>query len=230
LQRVIPTGCSSMDKQLGGGLLGGNLVLVYGEAETGKTTFAIQCAVNCARTGYKTFFIDCDNAFFSRRMVQIAAPDSNELGSQIMLMKPESFEQQVVIIDKLNEYISKKVGLIIFDTITSLYSEALGNDKQSAFSLNRQLNRQMAYLAQISRTQKVVSLVVSQVRSVMNEYDSVKPVAMRVLKYWADVTIILNPTAKARIIRATIETHATKKSFKQVFLKLGEKGLREYKR
>lgn len=219
-----------MDKQLGGGLLGGNLVLVYGEAETGKTTFAIQCAVNCARIGYKTFFIDCDNAFFSRRMVQIAAPDSNELGSQIMLMKPESFEQQVVIIDKLNEYISKKVGLIIFDTITSLYSEALGNDKKSAFSLNRQLNRQMAYLAQISRTQKVVSLVVSQVRSVMNEYNLVKPVAMRVLKYWADVTIILNPTAKARIIRATIETNATRKSFKQVFLKLGEKGLREYKR
>ncbi|UCH31760.1 MAG: AAA family ATPase [Candidatus Bathyarchaeota archaeon] len=227
MQRVIPTGCSSIDKQLGGGLLGGRLLLVYGEAETGKTTFAIQCAVNCAKTGFKTFFIDCDGAFFPRRMVQIAAHESKEIGSQIMLMKPETLEQQAVIIDKLNEYISKKVGLIIFDTITSLYSEALGDDKQSVFSLNRQLNRQMAYLAQISRTQKVASLVVGQVRSVMNKYDLVQPVAMRVLKYWADAVIILNPTTEAHVIKATIKTRATQKPSKQIFLKLGEKGLHE---
>lgn len=230
LQRIIPTGCSSLDEQLRGGLLEGNIVLVYGEAETGKTTLAIQCAVNCARMDYKTIFIDCDHTFFPRRMAQIATDDFEALAPQIILMKPEDFEQQTFVIDRLSEYISRKVGLIVVDTITGLYRERLGDDIKKTFTLNRELNRQMACLAQITKTQKVASLIVSQVRSVVfEEHEIVQPVATRVLKFWADTIISLKPTAKTNIIKATVKTHTDKKPAKPIFLKIVEKGLQDFR-
>jgi len=228
-RRIIPTGCGSLDEQLRGGLLEGNITLVYGEAETGKTTLAIQCAVNCARMGYKTIFIDCDGTFFPRRMAQIAADDFGDLASQIILMKPENFEQQTFVIDRLNDYISKKVGLVVIDTVTGLYREKLEGMKET-FVLNRELNRQMACLAQITKTLKVASLIVSQVRSVVfEEQEMVQPVATRVLKFWADTIISLKPTAQPNIVKATVKTNIAKKPAKTVFLKIGEKGLQDYR-
>ncbi len=206
------------------------MVLVYGEAETGKTTLAIQCSVNCARMGYKTLFIDCENTFFPRRMAQIASDDFEDIAPQIILMKPESFEQQTVVIDRLNEYVSERVGLIVIDTITGLYREKLGDDMKETFSLNRELNRQMACLAQITKTQKVACLVISQVRSVVfEEHEMVQPVATRVLKFWADTTISLKPTAQTNVIKATVEMHTEKKPVKTIFLKIEEKGLHDYR-
>jgi len=230
LKRIIPTGCGLLDERLGGGLLEGNMVLVFGEAETGKTTLAIQCAVNCARMSYKTIFIDCDSTFFPRRMAQIAIDDFEALAHQIILMKPEDFEQQTIVIDRLNDYISKKVGLIVVDTITNLYSERLGDDMKKTFALNRELNRQMACLAQITKTHKVASLIVSQVRSViLEEHGKVQPVATRVLKFWTDKTISLKPTAQTNVIKANVETHIDKKPVKPIFLKIEEKGLHDYR-
>lgn len=206
------------------------MVLVYGEAETGKTTLAVQCAVNCARMGYKTLFVDCDGTFFPRRMVQIATEDFENLASQIVLIKPGDFEQQAIVLDRLNEYVGGKVRLIVIDTITGLYRERLGNDIKRTFALNRELNRQMACLAQITKTQKIVSLVASQVRSeISEEHELVQPVATRVLKFWADITISLKPTAKTRIIKATVETHTTRKPSKTISLKIEEEGLRDYR-
>ncbi|MCW3985004.1 MAG: AAA family ATPase [Candidatus Bathyarchaeota archaeon] len=230
MKRIIPTGCGLLDERLGGGLLEGNMVLVFGEAETGKTTLAIQCAVNCARMSYKTIFIDCDSTFFPRRMAQIAIDDFEALAHQIILMKPEDFEQQTIVIDRLNDYISKKVGLIVVDTITNLYSERLGDDMKKTFALNRELNRQMACLAQITKTHKVASLIVSQVRSViLEEHGKVQPVATRVLKFWTDKTISLKPTAQTNVIKANVETHIDKKPVKPIFLKIEEKGLHDYR-
>lgn len=231
MQRIIPTGCGSLDEQLRGGLSEGNIALLYGEAETGKTTLAIQCAVSCARMGYKTIFIDCDHTFFPRRMAQIAADDFEALATQIILMQPEGFEQQAFVIDRLNEYISKKVGLIVIDTVTGLYREKLGDDVKKTFALNRELNSQMACLAQITKTQKVTSLVVSQVRSVViKERELVQPVAMRVLRFWAEKTVSLRPTAQSNIIKATVEIHIGRKANRPILLRIEERGLHDYKR
>jgi len=227
---MIPTSCGSLDEQLGGGLLEGDIVLVYGEAETGKTTLATQCTVNCARMGYKTIFIDCDGTFSSARMTQITVDNVENLAHQIILMRPENFEQQAVVIDNLDDYISEKVGLVVIDTITGLYREKLEGNMKETFALNRELNRQMACLAQITKTRKIASLIISQVRSVvLEEHETVQPVATRVLKFWADTVISLKPTAQTSVIKATVETHMERRQAKPVFLKIEEKGLHDYR-
>jgi DNA repair protein RadB len=230
LQRIIPTGCGSLDEQLKGGLLEGTLSLLYGEAETGKTTLAIQCAVNCARIGRKTIFIDCDGTFSPKRMAQIALDDFDKIAPQIILMQPEDFDQQAIVVERLDEYISARVGLIVVDTVTGLYRERLGDVMQRNFSLNRELNRQMACLAQITKTRKVASLAISQVRSLVSDgEETVQPVAMRVLKFWADTTITLQPTAQNKLIKAAVETRAEKRPTKLVLLQIEEKGLSDYR-
>ena len=230
MQRIIPTGCGSLDEQLKGGLPEGTLSLLYGEAETGKTTLAIQCAVNCARMGYKTIFIDCDGTFSPKRMAQVARDDFDKVAPQIILMQPEDFDQQAVVVERLDEYISERVGLIVVDTVTGLYRERLGDVMQRNFALNRELNRQMACLAQITKTRKVASLVISQVRSLVSaEEETVQPVATRVLKFWADTTITLQPTAQTKVIKAVVETRAEKRPTKLVLLKIEERGLSDYR-
>ena len=43
----IPTRCSCIDDCIGGGIKPQTITLIYGEPETGKTTLAMQLAVNC---------------------------------------------------------------------------------------------------------------------------------------------------------------------------------------
>ena len=102
--------------------------------------------------------------------------------------------------------------MIIVDTITSLYRLELGKiDK--IFSLNRNLNRQIAYLAKIAKTHNIAVLIISQVRDVFkNGKQKIEPVANRVLKFWAQT--ILNPriTNNPAIREILLEKHSIPKN------------------
>jgi RecA/RadA recombinase len=224
----IPIGCRSIDKALDGGLLIGSINLMYGEPETGKTTMAIQCAVNCARRGYKTLFIDCDSTFSSKRLAQIASKNLEKIAESIFLMRPENFKEQTLVMEKLPNYLTEKFGLAVVDTITSFYRVEVAESPKKTFELNRELNRQLALLAQIAKTQKIAVLLTSQVRSVLNEtYESIEPVATRVLKFWAEVIIAMRPTEKPQIIKAILEKAPNAAQYITWFLRIGEGGLYE---
>ncbi len=205
----IPTYIKRLDEILGGGLTSGEISLVYGEAETAKTTLAMQCAVNCARRGYKTLFIDCDGTFSTKRLSQIASEDFEKISELVILARPKDFKEQAALIDQLNNYVAKGFGLIVVDTLTFLYRIEVSEKPEKTFMLNRELNRQMAWLAQVAKTQKLAVLVISQVRNVFEEgCVEVEPVATRVLKFWADTIIFMKPTENPQIVSLTI----TKKS------------------
>jgi len=227
---MVPTGCGSLDKMLGGGLPFGEVCLVYGEAEVGKTCLAVQCAVNAVRMGCKAIFIDSDSTFSARRLSQIAYKDVDEVAPQITLVKPTTFEEQALAIDRLDEYLTKSVGLVAVDTITSLYRSEIG-EQQATFRLNRELGRQMASLAQIAKTHKVAALVNSQVRSVFLEgVVSVEPVATRVLKFWADIVLNLKPTGQRNTLSAVLEKHPERKQSLSCYLAIEESGVCDYSR
>ncbi|MDH7476997.1 MAG: ATPase domain-containing protein [Candidatus Bathyarchaeota archaeon] len=229
LLQKISTGCRELDKFLEGGISFENVSLIYGEAETGKTTLAMQLAVNCAMQGYKTLFIDCDGTFSARRLSQIASKNFKDVAEQIILMKPNTFREQITVIDKLPEYVAKNFGLVIVDTLTSLYRVEIAEHTNKAFELNRELNRQMALLAQIAKTRKIAVIITSQVRSVFDEaYVSIEPVATRVLKFWADIIIALCPTENSQVIRAVLEKSQKGTQPITFQLKIEETGIHDY--
>jgi len=229
--RRIPTGCGSLDELLDGGLSFGDVALVYGEAETGKTCLAIQSAVNAARLGCKTIFVDSDGTFPTRRLSQIAYHDLNEVSPLITLVKPSNFHEQSLSIDRLDEYLTQAVGLVVVDTVTSLYRAQVGEDKESTFSLNRELGRQLACLAQVAKIRKVAVLVTSQVRSVFMEgIVEMEPVATRVLRFWSDTVLNLKPMSQRNVVKAVLEKHSERKCPLECYFTIGEAGVLDYNR
>ena len=226
MERRITTGSTYLDRALNGGLPLGEIVLVYGEAETGKTALAIQCAVNSARMGFKTLYVDCEGTFTPERLSQIAFSDFEEVSDMIILTRPSSFQEQIEIIDNLERFVNRRFGLIVFDTITSLYRSEL-TSKEESFNLNRELNRQIATLMQIARTIPLSVLLLSQVRSLMQEAD-IAPVATRILKFWSSGVVKLSRTGRRNIIKALVEKPYGKERRFSFFLSIEEDGIHDY--
>jgi RecA/RadA recombinase len=227
--KKILTGCGCIDSNLDGGISPESVTLIYGEPETGKTTLAMQCAVNCAMQNYKTLFVDCDNTFSAKRLSQVASGKFEEIADLIILIRPANFREQTAVIDRLSEYTAKNFGLVVIDTLTSLYRLKVAESSGKAFGPNRELNRQMAILAQTTKTQKMPVVITSQVRSVFNEpYVNVAPVATRVLKFWADTIIAMKPTENPQTIKAVLEK--TRKKAKEAIchLRIAETGIHDY--
>lgn len=229
LQRFVSTGCSALDKLLGGGFPASCVSLVYGEAETGKSSLAVQCAVSLARTGYNTIFVDSDGMFSTRRLSQIAYHDVEKVAPMILLVRPTTFKEQTLVMDHLEEYVTDEVGLVVVDTVTSLYRVEVGAPEKT-FKVNRELNRQIASLAQTAKTRKVAVLMLSQVRSIFAEGQvGVEPVATRVLKFWADVVIKLKDTGQPHVIEAILEKQPGQKRPASCYLSIEKTGVREHK-
>jgi len=226
---MVPTGCGSLDKLLGGGLLTSDVSMVYGEAETGKTCLAIQCAVNTARLGCKTIFIDSDGTFSPKRLSQIAHHDLDEVAPLITLVTPSTFQEQALVIDRLDEYLTSTVGLVVVDTVTSLYRAEMSQEKETTFELNRELGRQLACLAQLAKTRKVAALVTSQVRNViMDGFVETEPVATRALRFWSDTVLNLKVTSQRNAVKVILEKHSERKCPIDCYLSIEEAGVCDY--
>ncbi len=226
----ISTGSKCIDEAIGGGILPDTVTLVYGEPETGKTTFVMQCAFQCALQTRKVLYVDCDNTFYAKRLSQISGDTFDEVAERIILVKPKDFREQTAVIDQIQDYATGNVGLIIIDTFTSLYSAKVSETsiKSRGFGANRELNRQLAILAQVVKIRKIPVIITSQVRSVLNDQnESVRPVATRVLKFWADTIIALKPTDNPQTIKAVLEKTREVEQGKMCYIQIGEKGIQD---
>src|SRR3989304_6374205 len=112
--RKILTGCGCIDTHLDGGITQESVALFYGEAETGKSTLAMQCAVNCATQSLKTLYVDCDGTFSAKRLSQLAAGKFDEIAELIVLVRPRDFREQTAVIARLEEYTIKNSGSGVF--------------------------------------------------------------------------------------------------------------------
>jgi RecA/RadA recombinase len=228
--KKILTGCGCIDSNMDGGISPASITLIYGEPETGKTTLAMQCAVNCAMQNYKVLFMDCDGTFSAKRLSQVSFGKFEEIAELVILVKPNDFREQTAVIDRLSEYTAKNFGLVIIDTVTSLYRLNVAESSKKTFGLNRELNRQMAILAQTAKIQKIPIIVTSQVRSVFNETTvSVAPVATRVLKFWADTIIAMKPTENPQVITVVLEKTPKRVQEVTCHLRIEETGIRDYR-
>jgi DNA repair protein RadB len=229
LESFIQTGCISLDKLLGGGFPTRSLSLIYGEAETGKTSLAIQCVVNCARKGFKSLIIDNDGTFSYERLSQIAEYDYEKISPLIIIIRPNTFREQTIAIDQLEKIINKKFGLIILDTLTSLYCVET-DSKKGTFTVNRELNRQLAVLTQIAKTLDLAVIINSQVRSFpIKEKTELKPVAMRVQNFWSDIVVDMRKTGQTRVVQVLREKHPKIKGKGAIYVRLNKTGIIDYK-
>lgn len=143
-------------------------------------------------------------------------------------MQPATFGEQGHVIGHLDRYVSEKFGLVVVDTITSLYRVELGGSDVT-FTLNRELNGQVASLAEVAKTRRVAVFITSQVRSVfLGQFKRVEPVATRTLKFWSSVVLNLKPAGQKGVLKAIREKHPRRKRPASCYVTLEKTGILDY--
>ena len=95
------------------------------------------------------------------------------------------------------------VGVV--DSATGVYVTEAG-DAKATFSENKELNRQVGQLKEITAGRGAAIVVTGRVRSVLDsQLPAVEPVAQRLLVYWADVVVRLEATPVPGARQATLE-------------------------
>ncbi|UCE80339.1 MAG: AAA family ATPase, partial [Methanobacteriota archaeon] len=89
----VPIGSKALDDLLGGGLEGGAITLLFGEAGTGKTNICLQVARNVALEGKKVVFIDTEGVSLDR-VRQISGDEYETVMKNLLFFEPHSFEDQ----------------------------------------------------------------------------------------------------------------------------------------
>jgi len=217
----------SLLERVFGSSLQGELTLIYGEPGSGKTALVLQTAVSNGREGYGTLFVDADIRLSTDRLAQLAGIDSEKIMSLIFVARPMSFHALTGLLQNLDSYINPKMALIAVDTVTSLYRAELGDD--NVFSMNRELNLQLGYLAEIAKTYELTVVLASQVRSLPqkgNIPSVVEPMATRVLKYWSENILrivsrqgsqvrefVVEKASRPSAIRHRLQARLTKEGF-----------------
>ena len=206
---LLSSGCVSLDRMLQGGLKPKQLALIYGEAATGKTTLALQYTINCARKGYVIIYIDTDGTFPSKRFKQMAS-DYENIAPQIGILTPKDFFQQTILFENLDAYITDKTGLIVVDTINSLYRLEVNHSQRFTY---KEFNRNLAYLASVSKKYALPILLTSQVHAQIqkpSQTEKIEPVATRTLNFWASTIMKLQSHHKPNVKTAFLERQGGK--------------------
>jgi len=224
-QQRIPTGCGGLDKLLNGGVVRGEVTLVYGEAATGKTTTMIQTAIAAAKLGLKILYLDSDHSFTQQRFHQIAGVNSEEISQLILLFLPETFSEQRSIVESLENYVTPGLGLVIIDSMSSLYRAAFSGS-ESIFSLNRDLSRQVAYLGDLSASRRIACMLTSQVHARLTTSGEIEPVARRALFHFPQTILRLRNTPKTNVKEFVLERSGGSDAARtSCLIALGETGL-----
>jgi len=205
MEARIPIGCQGLDNLLRGGFSRGEITLIYGEAATGKTTAVIQAATSAAKLGLKVLYIDSDRSFTQQRFQQIAKGQLQAVSQLIMLFFPETFNEQRAIIESLESYITQSLGLVVIDSMSSLYREAFSR-AESIFTLNRDLSRQLASLSELSASNRIACVITSQVHARLTPpLGDIEPVARRALFHFPSSILRIRGTPKVNVREFLLE-------------------------
>jgi DNA repair protein RadB len=225
MERRLPTGCAPLDEILGGGFRFGDLSLIYGEAATGKTTMVVSALTNHLKSDpwAKAYFVDSDQKLSTKRLSQIFGDP--QLLERVLIWRPESFSQQERLIERLPDILPNGNVPVAIDSITGPYRLTAGAPDRT-FAANKELNRQLGFLSETAKTRDAAVLVTGQVHSIMDaDPPQVEPVAQRLLRYWSDAILRLEPTSIQGIRQAVIEKPGDEP--RACRFRLGENGLEE---
>ncbi|MFH1174042.1 MAG: DNA repair and recombination protein RadB [archaeon] len=199
----ISTGSSAFDWLLDGGYERDAITTIYGPAGSGKTNLCILAMVQMARNfpEKKVIYIDTEGSFSVERLKQIA-PDVEAVLKCVAFLNPTTFEEQKKVFLRLNELVTDKVSLIIFDSVALLYRLEIGR-ASDVYNVNRELGIQIGILSQIARKVNIPVLITNQIYADFEDKNRTNMVGGDLLKYQSKCLIELQKF-KDRVVRKAI--------------------------
>jgi DNA repair protein RadB len=199
----VAIGSAGLDGLLEGGLEGGAITLMFGEAGTGKTNVCLQVARNVASQGKKVIYIDTEGVSLER-LKQIAGDEYEEVMKNILFFEPHNFDDQEKIVDKAVRLAesSLEVGVIILDSATIHYRLTRNDEEKGT---RKSLSTQLTKLLGVARNKGMPILLTSQVYTDI-EKGTLEPLGGHVLLHNAKAIIMLDKVG-ASTRRAVIMKH-----------------------
>lgn len=206
---VVTTGIPSLDKVLEGGYTSGKQYLIYGEEKSGKTSLALQAAVNGALSAPKLIWIEGASDLHPSRL-RVLDNLYGGIGERIQVFSPRSHAEQVALVARLGFYLSRNPGMVVLDDFTYLYRVEASGRLEVDQPLFKDISFQLAFLKRIALEKKVPILVISLSHDIMfgMHFSETRPVADRISTYWADVVLRTNRISNTDARMITVEKGA----------------------
>lgn len=155
----LPVACASLDDLLDGGVEGGAITLLHGEAGTGKTNFCLQLAREATlKLKGKVAYVDSEGVSLER-LTQICGEHAPAVAKNILFFSPQTLDEQVRMVRALDKI--QDPSLLIVDSLNMYYRlelPTMGGDE-----VGRALTNILGSLLKISRAQDVPVVVTGQV-------------------------------------------------------------------
>jgi DNA repair protein RadB len=216
----ISSGSQILDQFLAGGLDQDIITTIYGPSGSGKTNLCILSAVQVAKRNKKVIFIDTEGGICVERILQIGKDQS--ILNNFIFLRPVNFQEQKETFDKLKDFISDTIGMIVVDSISMLYRLELSKS-QGVFETNSALGKMMGQLVEIARKKQIPVIITNQVYSDFDKRDQVKMVGGDLLKYSSKCLLELRKDEDIRSI--ILKKHRHLPEGNKIHFKIVETGI-----
>jgi len=214
--RYLSTGCSSLDRLLGGGVETQSITELYGEFGTGKSQICQQLCVTVQlpydQGGLEggALYVDTENTFRPERIMQIAPRfglDPEGALKRIIFAEAYTSNHQMVLLDNADEVIKENnIRLIIIDSVTSHFrSEYVGREMLA--SRQQTLNKHLHRLIRLARAFNAVAVITNQVMAQPDVFFAkvVQPVGGHILGHTSHSRVFLRKGRdNVRIAKLTV--------------------------
>lgn len=123
-----PTGIPGLDAMVGGGFLAGSTTLIAGMTGAGKTTFALQFALEGIRQGEKTLYVNFqENPAQLRRAIANLGADPDELrdrGFQLLYASPVELQIDSIVVEIFEAIKAGTISRLVIDAVGDLAAAA----------------------------------------------------------------------------------------------------------
>ncbi|MCK4778854.1 MAG: hypothetical protein KAT57_01640 [Candidatus Lokiarchaeota archaeon] len=177
---------------------------VFGDFGVGKTTFALQTAINTAKIGKNVIYVYTKPNFPSEK-IQLIKKDSKEILDNIIFVHITNFDElyrvifnfEFLVLNFLNEKMTK-LNFIIIDSITNLYNLELNKDnKKKNYNRNYQLNQILANLTYLNESYGIEILIINEISRKTRENQIIEVQSGgKVMEFWVKYNLKINKTNK----------------------------------
>jgi DNA repair protein RadB len=218
----VSTGIDFINKLLEGGYDNDVITTIYGPPGAGKTNFCLLAMT--ALKDKKILYVDTEGSFSLARFIQVC-PNHEEVLERTIFLTPTNYNEQKEAFEFLRKNVDEKFGLIIVDSIASLYRLELGANSDTQ-SVNRELSLHMALLTEISRKKKIPVIMTNQIYLDIDDRDKVKTVGGDVIKYWSRTMLELQ-RVRSDLRKIIITKHRSIKEGNYTIFKIVGDGIEE---
>ncbi|MFB6205724.1 MAG: DNA repair and recombination protein RadB [Haloglomus sp.] len=229
MSEPIPTGCSTVDELLGGGLERGAVTQIYGPPAAGKTNLALSAAVGVAARGASALYIDTEGLSVDRleqmaraRAEAAAETTVEDLASRIIITEAYDFDEQAEAVRDAAEF-ADRVDLVVLDSATGFYR--LARDDEDGGAALRDVARQVTHLLSLARKHDLAVVITNQVYAdPESESERPRPLGGHTLTHWSGAVLRVE-RFRAGMRRVTLEKHRSKAAGDTARFRITEDGL-----